>query len=313
MNEARRTWVIGSRGSALALWQANEAARLLPVPWKIRVIETAGDRLLDTRLQGRVEKGFFTKEIEDKLLDGEIDVAVHSLKDLPTEAPPGLVVAACLPRGPAGDLLLVHPRWLNAKAPFPVKTGAIVGTGSLRRQALLRVFAPSLLPALIRGNVSTRIGKCDGVRYGAVILAQAGINRLRADPRPCSVFEVNPELWLPAPGQGAIALEARSEDRQTLSLLAALDHAPTRTAVTIERRLLAGFEGGCHTAFGAHAQPHKAGWSVRLGLDAPGRGWICAELHGDEAGCASRIPSTLAGQWKVPAPGTRWLCRPVQW
>ncbi len=305
--------ILGTRGSALALWQANEVAGRLTVPWEIRVIETSGDRILDAPLQGpgRIDKGFFTKEIQDRLLEGEIDLAVHSLKDLPTEPPPGLALAAFLPRGPVNDILVVHPDWLDSSAAFPVKSGARVGAGSLRRQALLRIFAGGLEPALIRGNVPTRIRKCDGQQYGAIVLAQAGVHRLQADVSGWRVFALNPELWLPAPGQGAIAVEVRAGDRETCSAVAQLDHPATRRAVSIERQLLANFQGGCSTAFGCLAEKQDDRWRVRLGVDLPDKGWQVVCFEGSEAECSAQDACTLAARLAPQAPGEKWLCRPL--
>lgn len=309
---------IGTRGSALALWQAREAAARLGVPHELVTVETTGDRVLDEPLQGRLEKGFFTREIEERLLSKEIDVAVHSLKDLPTESPQGLVVAAYLPRACVEDLLLVHPDWHEPlgegegeEARLPLREGCLVGAGSLRRQALLAAWAPGARVGLLRGNVPTRIRKCVEGGYGAIVMARAGIERLEADLGPLKAYELNREIWLPAPGQGAIALQAREGDETTLALLARADHGPTRQAVAVERNLLARFEGGCHTAFGAHAEPlPDGGFQVRVGLEVEGWGWVQASFAGSQEECLRQGPKTLDHEFCPETLDGRWLCRP---
>ncbi len=292
MNEPR-IFRIGTRGSALALWQSNTVLGRLAVPARIHEIVTSGDRFRDIPLQGGAQTGFFTKEIEERLLSGEVDLAVHSLKDLPTSQPPGLLVAACLERAPVSDLLIVHPDWLDANALFPVREGCIVGAGSLRRQALVRLYGSQARPALIRGNVPTRLRKCATAEYGAVLLARAGVERLGLDLRGLSVFEMNAEVWLPAPGQGAVAVEVRSDDAEATAAVRAIDHAATHAAVKLERDLLVRFEGGCHTAFGALAAPVEGGWRVRIGIDRGEAGWGQMTFEGPREQCAALSPRDI--------------------
>jgi len=275
------------------MWQAGEVAARLPVSTRILRIVTSGDRFRDVPLQGGSQTGFFTKEIEDRLLSGEVDVAVHSLKDLPTVQPQGLRIAACLRRAPLTDLLIVHPEWLAASALFPVREGCIVGAGSLRRQALVRLYGPAACPTLIRGNVPTRLQKCKSGEYGAVLLARAGVERLGLDLKGMHVFEMNPRVWLPAPGQGAVAVEVRSDDAQAVEAAAAIDHSPTHAAVKLERDLLVRFEGGCHTAFGALAEPSAAGWRVLVGIDRGDAGWGQLAFEGSREECAALSPRDI--------------------
>ena len=198
---------LGTRGSALALWQARETARRLSSEVEIVVVKTEGDRRKEIALQGGSATGFFTKDIERRLLAGEIDIAVHSLKDLPTALDPRLEVAAVLPRARVEDLLLVHPDWVDEERSFPVREGCVVGAGSFRRQSQLRHWAPWARAELIRGNVPTRVRKCVGGDYGAVILARAGVERLALDPAPLRGWVIALPHWLPAAGHGAVAVQ----------------------------------------------------------------------------------------------------------
>ncbi len=303
---------LGTRGSELALWQARETARRLPGGADIEIIKTAGDQRQDIPLQGQLEQGFFTKEIERQLMSGAVDAAVHSLKDLPTQLPPGLVLAAILPRAAVSDLLMVHPEWHDPAAPLPLKAGCPVGAMSLRRQALLRVHGPQAEARMIRGNVPTRLERCAAGEYGALILARAGVERLGLKPAGLVRYELQPELWPCAPGQGAVAVEARADDAEALAILAQIDDEPTRRAVELERRLLANFEGGCHTAFAAWARLVKHQWEVLLGLELAGQ-WQQAWLHGDHAGLALTGPASPIA-FSIPAvQHQEELCRPAQW
>ncbi|PIE03876.1 MAG: hydroxymethylbilane synthase [Acidobacteria bacterium] len=288
-----RTIVIGTRGSDLALWQAREAARMFTRTSEVKIIKTSGDRFLDIPLQGRVDKGFFTKEIEAQLLAGDIDVAVHSLKDLPTENPKGLSLGAYLRRAACSDLLLVHPDWHDPQAPFYLKSGCQVGATSLRRQCLLKTFAPHVEPGFLRGNVPNRIAKCVQGQYGAIILARAGVERLNLDLDPLRVYELDPKIWLPAPGQGAIAIQIREDDTSMEQEAASINHETTAMAISIERNLLAAYEGGCHTAFGSLAIKSGSTWTVFVGMDNGKGKWIHAKFTGDYPACFNLKPEDL--------------------
>jgi hydroxymethylbilane synthase len=238
--------VIGSRGSQLALWQAHWiAARLAEGGHETRldIIRTTGDKITDVPLAKVGTKGLFTKEIEEALLDGRIDLAIHSLKDLPTEIPAGLTIAAVPEREDPRDAM-VGARLSELPA------GAKVGTSSLRRAAQLRMVRPDLAIESLRGNLDTRVRKLDEGQYRAIVLAAAGLTRLGWAHRIAEIL--SPEVMCPAVGQGALAVETRQEG-EARDICAALDHAATRAAVTAERAMLAALGGGCQVPIGAHA------------------------------------------------------------
>jgi hydroxymethylbilane synthase len=239
---------IGSRGSKLALWQSHwVASRLteLGERCRVEVIRTTGDKIIDVALSKVGTKGLFTKEIEEALLEGSIDIAVHSLKDLPTELPPGLALAAITERDDARDALV------GCKL-AELRQGARVGTSSLRRAAQLRLLRPDLVIESIRGNLDTRLRKLDEGRYDAIVLAAAGLRRLGWEHRIAEALPV--EVMCPAVGQGALAIEARDEEGPVRQPCSRLDHPDTRAATTAERAVLATLGGGCQVPIGVHAR-----------------------------------------------------------
>lgn len=306
-----RPVVIGTRGSELALWQAHEVQRRLGGETELRIIKTSGDMFLGAPLQGGLEQGFFTKDIEAQLLAGEIDLAVHSLKDLPTALAPGLAIGAYLKRAPVSDLLLVHPDYHDPAGLLPLRPGAEVGATSLRRQALLRLYAPQVEARMLRGNVPGRIAKCLAGEYGAIVLARAGVGRLGLDTAALHVYELDAVRWLPAPGQGAIAVQCREGDARVLELLAPLNDADTEQAVCLERRLLGNFEGGCHTAFGAWARRAAAAWQVHLGMELGGV-WGQCEQAGEYAALEGIGPGSGLGFTPPQASAQEELCLPLR-
>jgi hydroxymethylbilane synthase len=240
---------IGTRGSALALWQARSIARALRESTgadpEIVVIKTSGDKFQQTSFSQIGTKGVFIKELEDALLEERIDLAVHSMKDVPTEMPADLVIAAIGKREDVRDALLSSSGATLASLP----QGARVGTSSLRRQSQLLHARRDLRMLELRGNVDTRIEKLKRRDYDAIVLAKAGLDRLGLS---ANISEVLPqEVSLPAAGQGAIGIEARAGDAATLRVLAALEDGETRSAVTAERSALAGLGGGCQLPIGA--------------------------------------------------------------
>lgn len=250
---------IGSRGSQLALWQAEHVkARLeaLGHVAEIQVISTTGDRNLEGPLQPVGGKGAFLKEIEEALLAKEVDLAVHSLKDVPTALPEGLGLCAMLERADPRDALLST----GGRSLLDLPIGSRVGTTSLRRRAQLRIARPDLAVTDLRGNVDTRVRRLREGHYDAIVLAMAGLSRLGRLAEVSQVLDVG--TMCPAPGQGAIALECREEDAVTRDLARRLDHVPTARAASAERAFLRGLGGGCNVPLGAHAWEEDA--SLRL-------------------------------------------------
>jgi hydroxymethylbilane synthase len=254
---------IGTRGSVLARWQAEHVKGRLEAlghEVSLHVIITTGDRLLDRRLEAVGGKGAFLKEIEEAMQAGEVDLAVHSLKDVPTVLPAGLELCAMLERADPRDAFLSAGAGLDE-----LPAGARVGTTSLRRQAQLRAARPDLVLTDLRGNVDTRIRRLREGRFDAILLAMAGLARLG---RTDEVTEpLDPRRFVPAPGQGAIALECRAEDTTVREAVAPLDHPPTARRVAAERAFLAALGGGCNVPLGAHAFEDGAGLEL-IGLVA---------------------------------------------
>jgi len=253
---------IGTRGSALALWQAEFVrdwlARAAGVGAEIIKIRTAGDQFQQGSVAAIGQKGVFIKEIEDALLARSVDLAVHSLKDVPTEIPEGLGLAAIPERNDPRDCLVSRSGARLTALP----QGARVGTSSLRRQAQLRRARPDLDVRELRGNVDTRLRRVEEGALDATVLAYAGLRRLKLDARVTEILP--PEVMLPAVGQGALAVETRTDDRETRECLAAFDHAETRVSVSAERAVLARLEGGCQVPLGAWGRVEGG----RLVLDA---------------------------------------------
>jgi hydroxymethylbilane synthase len=249
--------IIGSRGSRLALWQAewvkNSLSSMHPeIEFSIEVIRTTGDELKTAPLATIGGKGVFTKEIDEALLEKRIDLAVHSLKDLPTVLPLGLTLAAITERADARDALLIRPD--VARFFFTLDTlpqDAVVGTSSPRRTAQLKSLRPNMVVKDLRGNIDTRIAKLDNGDYDAIILAAAGLTRLGLEHRISNM--IRPREMLPAIGQGALAVEVRSDDTATAEIVAVLDHLATRQACMAERSFLRALGGGCELPIAGHA------------------------------------------------------------
>jgi hydroxymethylbilane synthase len=273
---------IGTRGSDLALTQSRAVAALLGargVATELVVITTSGDRSTAPTFGAIGPQGVFVREIEEALLARQIDCAVHSYKDLPTTSPAGLVVAAVPERRDVADWLFCRQEARSAHdGLLPLRRGARVGTSSARRQAWLRHYRPDVAIAPLRGNVPTRIRRLAAGDYDAIVLAGAGIDRLNEAGDTLSAHlaglerqRLDPERFVPAPAQGALALQCREGDVEIRAALGALDAAATRRAVTLERAALALAEGGCDTAFGAHARAAADGFALTVMTERDGR------------------------------------------
>ncbi len=251
--------IIGTRGSELALWQANYTKALLEKQGReveIKIISTEGDRSQEwntsfDKLEG---KGFFTKEIEEALLNNEIDLAVHSHKDLPTISPDGLMIAGVSNREDPSDVLLIRKESVDEKEKFSLKQKAIVGTSSSRRKAQLAAFRDDLEIKDLRGNVPTRIKKLAEGKYDAIMLAAAGIERLELDVSDFKFVKLSPQEFVPAPAQGVLAWQIREDDTALEILIGKINNEDVQTRINLERRVLNLFEGGCQMPLGVYCE-----------------------------------------------------------
>jgi hydroxymethylbilane synthase len=244
---------IGTRGSKLALWQAGWVKTILekkfpPTPIKLVIIKTQGDKILDVPLAKVGGKGLFVKEIEQALLGRSIDIAVHSMKDMPADIPQGLCIGAVPERENPLDVFISR----NGTGFNEMADGSVIGTSSLRRSAQLRRARPDVVIRSIRGNLDTRLKKLECENFDALVLAAAGVKRLNFEHRITEYLD--PELLLPAIGQGALCIEIRKDDSIVSPLVSSLDHAPTRAAVNGERAFLNRLEGGCQVPIAGHSQ-----------------------------------------------------------
>jgi hydroxymethylbilane synthase len=265
---ASRGLVFATRPSALARWQTAYVIGLLQSAWPglectVEVISTSGDRNLDLPLPEIGGKGVFTAELEQALIAGTVDAAVHSLKDLPVDDSPGIAIAAIPARGPALDALVSA----DGESLSELPRAARLGTCSLRRAAQLLARRPDLTILPLRGNVDTRLRKLEAGDYDAIVLAAAGLVRLGLERRITETFPL--EWMLPAPGQGALAVQCRAADAQTLELLSAIHDQPTHAAVSAERAFLAGLGGGCSLPVGAFAERVDANTILTGGVVSP--------------------------------------------
>jgi len=262
---------LGTRGSDLALWQARRVAHLvddrLGLTCEIEIITTRGDRIQDVAFRKMEGKGFFTKELQDALLEHRIDLVVHSLKDLPTDEPDGLEIAAIPERAVPADMVLALPGRLEPTHadPLGLPAGTILGTSSLRRAAQALVCNPGIAVRALRGNVPTRVRKLRDGGYDAILLAAAGVRRLELDLDDLECRELTPEVMLPAPGQGALAIETRAGDPATRRL-AELHNQSIARCVGAERRLLELLGGGCHLPLGCLATEDESGLRLQAVL-----------------------------------------------
>ncbi|MGB3765284.1 MAG: hydroxymethylbilane synthase [Phormidesmis sp.] len=253
-NVATRTVRIGSRKSQLALvqthWVQAELSRHFPdITFEVSTMETQGDKILDVALSKIGDKGLFTQELEDDMISGDIDFAVHSLKDLPTNLPEGLMLGCVTEREDPADAMVVHEKHKD-KMLDTLPKGAVIGTSSLRRLAQLRHHFPHFKFKDIRGNVNTRLRKLDEGEYDAIVLAAAGLNRLDMSDRIHQILP--PSISLHAVGQGALGIECRQADDDILAILKVLEHKPTADRCYAERAFLRELEGGCQVPIGVN-------------------------------------------------------------
>ncbi len=242
---------IGTRGSKLALWQANWTKSFLEkkfpsTPIEITIIKTQGDKILDVPLAKVGGKGLFVKEIEEALLTGRIDIAVHSMKDMPADIPEGLCIGAIPQRENPVDVFISR----NGKPFKEMPAGSVIGTSSLRRGAQLRHARPDMVIQPIRGNLDTRLKKLASENFDALVLAAAGVIRLNLEHQITEYLDAT--VMLPAIGQGALCVEARTDDPAVGPMVATMDHAPTRAVVAGERAFLKRLEGGCQVPIAGH-------------------------------------------------------------
>ncbi|HSP70682.1 MAG TPA: hydroxymethylbilane synthase [Bryobacteraceae bacterium] len=284
--------VVGSRGSKLALWQAHHIAGQLNAlghESRIEIIKTSGDRIQDVPLAEVGGKGLFTKEIEEALLADAIDLAVHSMKDVPTELPAGLTIAAIPEREDPHDALI-------GCTVAQLLDGMRIGTSSLRRSSQLLTLNPRLSVEMLRGNVDTRLRKLDESQYDAIVLAAAGLRRLGWQDRIRELIPV--EIMCPAVGQGALAIETRDDGGAAQQVARQLDHPATNIAVTAERAMLSVLGGGCQVPIGGYAYVEAGVIHMRAIVASPdGRRIVRAELSGvDPARTGASIGRNLLEQ-----------------
>jgi len=246
---------IGTRGSDLALWQANHVKQQLEnlgTSVSIQIISTQGDRIQDLSFDKLEGKGFFTKEIEQALLENVVDLAIHSHKDLETNPPEGLEIVAVSEREDPAELLLIHPNAKAEEKEWRLKENASIGTSSARRKSQVLAHRPDLIIKELRGNVPTRIAKLRAGEYDAILLAKAGVSRLKLDLSDLIVVRLDPKIMVPAPAQGVLGLQIRSNDERTKTLVSPLNDRAVHALIAIERTVLNLMDGGCQLPLGVY-------------------------------------------------------------
>ncbi|WP_113654064.1 hydroxymethylbilane synthase [Pedobacter namyangjuensis] len=298
--------IIGTRGSDLALWQANNTKDRLAsigIDAELKIIKTQGDKILNLRLDKLEGKGFFTKELEEELLGGTIDIAVHSHKDLPTTNPAGLIIAAVTEREDPSELLLILKETVEVNQKLSLKKGAMVGTSSNRRKAQLLALRPDLNITDLRGNVPTRIQKLRDEDYDAILLAKAGVNRLGIDLSEFHVEVIDTTELVPAPAQGALAIQIRETDTALFEALQKIHDAATAEEIAVERKVLNLFEGGCHMPLGCYCKKENGLFEVwtskaETDEDFPDRLFLRTETT---EGLAEKIVAKFSADRKFPS------------
>lgn len=260
---------IGTRGSDLALWQANfvqSELQKLGCEVEITIIKTQGDKIQHLSFDKLEGKGFFTKEIEEQLLNESVDLAVHSHKDLETNQPEGLEIVAVSDREDPADILLIQKNAVDASKNLGLKDGAIVGTSSARRKALLNAFRPDVEIKDLRGNVPTRIDKLRNGDYDAIVLANAGVSRLELDLSDFHVERLAPKEFVPAPAQGVLGLQIRANDERVRKIVSQMNNQDVKDLINIERGVLNKLNGGCQLPLGVYAEKNDGEFQVWTAL-----------------------------------------------
>lgn len=254
--------IIGTRGSELALWQAHYTQRILTeigISSELKIIKTKGDRIQHLSFDKIEGKGFFTKEIEDALLRGEIHLAVHSMKDLPTNSPEGLCITAVSYRANPADTIIVRKESVNRERIFNIKENGIVGTSSARRKAQVLDFRPDIQIKDIRGNLPTRLRKLSEGDFDAILLAAAGLERLEMDLSEFEVIKLNPKEFIPAPAQGVLAFQTQIKDTRIRRIMKQLHQKEVANCTNVERKVLNLLDGGCQMPLGVYCEKDPIG------------------------------------------------------
>ena len=287
---------IGTRGSDLALWQAHFVRRQLEeigCEVSIQIIVTQGDRIQDLSFDKLEGKGFFTKEIEQALLNEEVDLAVHSHKDLETTQPEGLHIAAVSYREDASELLLMKRGAFDASQDWNLKENAVIGTSSARRKAQIIAQRPDLEIKELRGNVPTRIDKLRQGQYDAILLARAGVLRLELDLSDLETIVLDPTSFIPAPAQGVLGLQTRVSDTVTTEILQKLHHTEVATRIGLERSVLRQMDGGCQLPLGVYCIDEQVYVSFSSSSKEAAQNTVYAYVPGQETELASEIVQQL--------------------
>jgi hydroxymethylbilane synthase len=292
----RNPLIIGTRGSDLALWQANHVQSILAskgIETTIHIIKTTGDQIQNLSFDKIEGKGFFTKEIEEALLNNTVDIAVHSHKDLETEQPFGLTIAAVSERADPAEMLLINPTAFDQNEKFSLKKKAIVGTSSSRRKAQILHYRADVQLSDIRGNVPTRVQKLRDGNFDAILLAKAGLDRLKLDLSGLVAIPLDPEEFIPAPAQGVLAIQCRTSDSDVIEILGKINNEAVKNLITIERTVLNKLQGGCQLPLGVYATLYEGEYTVHVSYakswDAPNR--IITFLADD----AASLPDLIVG------------------
>ena len=305
--KVNRKLIIGTRGSQLALWQANfikDRLAEIGVEAELKIIKTQGDIIQHLRLDKLEGKGFFTKELEEELLSGQIDLAVHSHKDLPTVNPPGLIIACVSEREDPSEVIIIHKDCVDIKKRLSLKHNATVGTSSNRRKAQLLSLRPDLEFTDLRGNLQTRIQKLRDEKYDAIVLAKAGVTRIEMDLSDFHLEEIPPIEVIPAPAQGVLAVQIRESDRELFDLLQPINDTEVAKTISVERKVLNMFDAGCHAPLGCYCRKTAEGkyeaWTsiAEDNEDFPNRYYLQADTT---EGMADKIFAKYNKDRKLPS------------